>query len=147
MMNNATYIGGAVRDTLLGRPVRDFDVLVPSFVGPVSASGSRSISDVSGSGSISDRPCLVVGGYDIQVGDDPIGHMANFTVDLCKVGYDGQFIVSEEFLRDVRDRAITFTPSPIWSMRKQLAHLEKVRAKYPDFRLRAGNGFNFTRVQ
>ena len=134
-------VGGAARDSILGRPVRDIDLILPTSLRtsqlPLLGSGSGSGS-VSGSGSISNHPAGP-GELDIQFSDNPMSHIRNYTINLCKVALDLDrrlYIMTEEFIRDVRDRMITFLPNDIWPEWKQLDHLDRVRAKYPDFGVR-----------
>jgi hypothetical protein len=100
--------GGCLRDMLLGRPIKDIDIFVPSK-GAFYAENA--------------------GHYQIIHKDfnGPLDLLNGFDLGLCQIAFDGRvFIRTPAFLEDVMNKTIT-----VFSVQQE--HLTRVHAKYSDF--------------
>lgn len=148
---DAVIAGGAVRDVLLGRPVKDIDVWYSddSHVDWVEVSRcfptwKRLLHD-DAAAYISGGEVQAVIDLDSFSGGKPVqlirtwqsgrSVLDRFDIGLCQVGYDGRVFHTADFLRDVERETITILRSPKGGnvTAHMSNHLDRVQAKYPTF--------------
>lgn len=157
--------GGAVRDALLDRPIKDIDVFVPAGSilpegltprsvfpdyrevgeGMIAYLEVRSLEHIVSLG--------MCGALEIQVIEyDPAFKLHDtFDIGLCRVSYGphadieralnlNSLRVSEEFLKDAREKTLTvISPNGAERTKKRI---ERLRLKYPEFTPVWPAGFN-----
>lgn len=132
--------GGAIRDMLLGRPIKDIDVF---YVGNLDEDKllmlekqSLALEDYEGTDFQVTHPHLRMDGCDYPIQlmkvDVPEGQLDewildNFGCNLSKVGFGEHLEISQQFLDDVEMEMMTF-PKPVSEK-----YMKKMTDKYPDF--------------
>ncbi|WP_186152430.1 hypothetical protein [Burkholderia gladioli] len=161
--NAVVIAGGAVRDTLHGRPVKDIDMFVtladvtdgdPEEVGAWFKQACASLANlmhVGGSQTFRQTPaeygpltdfCEIPAtayGVPLQIiliDDDPADdvHKYDFDLSQCFVTPNALFF-TEAYRRSTEVREITYTPSAedLAAQLRSKARLSRLRAKYPDW--------------
>jgi hypothetical protein len=139
--------GGAVRDTLLGRPVKDIDVFYREPL--IRTAGLKPMSATAMKELIPDFEPTIEQEYDdrlavwddgaglqfIQVPDfqeDPIGNwiISSFPCSLSEVWFDGeQLHMTTAFIEAVLKKQLVFKDNA------KPAYVERIKAKYSDFKV------------
>lgn len=138
---NPVVAGGAIRDMLLGRPIKDIDIFYSGTLDEeklltiFTKDTPENSSEYDGGEFQLTHPCLAIEdcSYPIQLIkiDDP--HTLdwvckNFGCNLSKVIFSGADLgITTEFLRDVEMEILTF-PKPVSE-----TYMKKMTDKYPDF--------------
>lgn len=132
--------GGYLRDTLLGKPIKDIDVFlyaseqnielmqcksdfVKTSVEAYNSQMFHLTGNITGT-----RLNLIFPKYPWHK------HFETFDIGLCKICYDVKQNIlkqSPEFRRDVDNKTITLLPNP----RPCQEHVDRVMRKYPDYRV------------
>lgn len=137
--NPVIIAGGYLRDTILGKPIKDIDVFSTTHIG--------SIDFISHYTKI--EPCKRYEGSNIlDVYQHKVtrinyiqvntldGFLNNFDIGLCRIYYNisADFLrTSQDFEQDVRNKTITLLKPSHGD------HLERVCAKYPDYKVIRGD--------
>lgn len=133
--------GGAIRDMLLGRPIKDIDVYYVGDLDPYKLSvfekkETPSVEDYEGVEFKVSHPHLTMEGcsYPIQLMkvEIPLGQLDEWILDtfdcnLSKVGFGEHLEISQQFLDDVEMEMMTF-PKPVSEK-----YMKKMTDKYPDY--------------
>lgn len=149
---SAVIAGGAVRDALLGKPIRDIDVYVPKnealLIEPwgldtVIYDSDPTYSEVDEIDSIYrlDGFANLPLSTDLIVMDfpgEPDGAafatrvLSSFTADICAAGYAGYWglIAGADFHSAARDKRLGLRPG--WDVKGE--YVSKLRQKFPDFK-------------
>lgn len=145
--------GGAVRDVLLGRPIKDIDL----FVGPKDDIASiekaieclwpvktRTFTEFYENPTV---PMKDVMEYTNTDGRTPLNiivlksqdagvhfNMSRFDFGLCRVAYDGELHRTEQFDNDVINNTFTLLQADtLQQFYRSITRYERMRAKYPDW--------------
>lgn len=117
--------GGCLRDTILGKPMKDVDIFVEGLIQAEDANAYMNGYKVEN---------LTYGGFDYQICKHRFGSdfMSTFDLGICKVSYDPVegYVFSQDFVQDIAKRTITVLRT---DMPNHEEHLARVVAKYPDF--------------
>jgi hypothetical protein len=147
--NNVMIAGGAVRDALLNKPVKDIDIFIQSksvdqdllekFQKLTNSSYTKEANTYGYSNTISvvdvvdgtcGKPVQLVFVASLQK------HFDSFSINLSKVKYtkDG-LVMSTGFINDVKHKKITFTPTNLAAVdiQYQQQYLDRVAKKYNDW--------------
>lgn len=125
---HAIIAGGAIRDHLLGIPIKDIDVFVLGM--PAEAAKTifnAEIVEYSGVKEASHRFCTI-DGLPVDLVFSRFDHvdevLASFDLAICQAAWNGlKYVLTDEFKRDFEDRSITvLRPS-------EGGHLERIVAK------------------
>ncbi len=151
---SAILAGGAVRDHLLDRTIRDYDFFIEDRVGLYSELrqlGFDHLREDGGRRSYDDpniRYVLKNGNFDVVVvSTDPRDHVTNrFTVNICKVyatfdstGDVTAIYESDYFTLGVQSRRITVDMNAHLTPHFFETYIRKLAAKFPDFTVVLGN--------
>lgn len=140
--------GGALRDSILNRPIKDVDVFMRAKDHiTLDSELTRKIhtpiiyqlygrSDMYGAWNLSQQ----IEGYDVQLiladfeQKEDLAH--TFDIGLSRVTYDGDSLyVSDEFLTDAADKALRIRRADNdHELERSLRRVERLREKYQDFR-------------
>lgn len=147
---SAVIAGGAVRDSLFGKPVKDIDIFVSKeqahFITEVFSveknlyCGYINIPDVDG---VFDIPVthteLPVQIITMDEGMSPADRLHTFDFGFCQVAYDGKNIITtENFLNDYKNNTITLVYCENQhEYDRSMRRFERLKEKYPDHILRA----------
>ena len=158
-MGNTYLAGGAVRDLICNKYIRDLDIYVPNpqmhkwpkVTKHLKDWGLRqAIKDTDNASEAGDSPINAVYIDDESTinlifmanGMLPSAHVGlQFDIGLCKAMMDseGKIMVNSEFLQDYEAKTLTWTHTPYmtpYSISKSLrVHLPKIRKKYDDYNL------------
>lgn len=131
--------GGAVRDTLLGREVRDIDVFMDEQLADTNAL-EQVLPPTDGNEKYDAKTvwCDKAAGIDFVCVDldqvsvtDMQEYVDNyFRCNLSKVYFDGnQLVLTQDFIEAVASQTLRFTPHTSHS------YIDKIHAKYPEFKI------------
>ncbi len=122
-------VGGCLRDTLFGRPVKDVDIFVPGLTAAECKEeseyhdGNRLVREFS------------EGGWDYQIvkhrySDDPFEVLDSFDIGLCRIAYrNGLLLLHPDFIGDMQNKRLTVRRKT----RSYEKHLARLAEKYPDY--------------
>lgn len=142
--------GGALRDSILGRPIKDVDVLLrakdhehldselTTYVRPpIIVQHGYGRADMYGCWNVKEQLC----GYDVQLilaDFEDLHDLAHtFDIGLCRVTYDGtELYVSPEFTQDAADKAFRIRRADNqYELERSLRRVTRLQQKYPEFEL------------
>lgn len=142
--------GGALRDSILGRPIKDVDVLLrakdhehlnselTTYVRPpIIVQHGYGRADMYGCWNFKQQLC----GYDVQLiladFEDVYDLAHTFDIGLCRVTYDGTTLyVSDEFKQDAADKAFRIRRADNqYELERSLRRVTRLQQKYPEFKL------------
>jgi hypothetical protein len=139
-------VGGAVRDTILGRPVKDYDVFVHHTTDLPDQFWEQAETRSEYSDLSEDRELVVVARnngeievegipIDILIGPSIEKFIDSFDFGLCKVAYAGTpgraiLLTPDEFIADYTNKTLTLLPSA----HNYQAHMERMIEKFPDYK-------------
>lgn len=146
--------GGFLRDTILGKPIKDIDVYV-GYNEEVKRLAENSIRQgilIDNLDKSYDKDLFHYAGqikgtrinFLVPI-DDLHKHFATFDIGLCKVYYDikeDNLVVTDDFKRDVENKTITLMTKKNTDilLPNEQDHLHRVRVKYPDYIVRDKRG-------
>ena len=141
--------GGALRDSILGRPIKDVDVFIRAQdystldseltrrINPPIMARMYGRPDMHGAWNFIQN----IEGYEVQViladfeNKEDLAH--TFDIGLSRVTYDGEFLyVSDEFLQDAADKKFRIRRADNqYELERSLRRVERHMEKYPEFSL------------
>lgn len=142
--------GGALRDSILGRPIKDVDVFLrakdhehlnselTTFIRPpILVQHGYGRADMHGAWNFNQQ----LSGYDVQLilaDFNDLHDLAHtFDIGIARVTFDGvKLYVTDEFKRDAEDKAFRIHRCDNqYELERSLRRVERLKAKYPEFTL------------
>ena len=156
----AIFAGGCLRDTLLERPVKDYDLFIeyddwynamvvlsqefPGNIGLKHCTNEAMGAYGSGEARIAEVDSrLLLGDYIVDFIRLPENYpldkvVEEFDTGISKVSFDGKLRITPEFYKDVAEKTIT-----VYRVNgtgdRLVNRLSRLEEKYPEFRVGAGN--------
>jgi hypothetical protein len=155
----AVIAGGAPRDAALGKPIKDIDVWVIYNPDVHARATERNAGDYADQEVVEVSEFLYCklrewadGVHQneeipvsiIQMGPNELRRpeagrgfthyvLDRFDYGLCRIAYNGNWVVTHEFLSDVRDKYMRL--NPLHRMTPSKDRIARLHAKYPDYRM------------
>lgn len=140
--------GGALRDSILNRPIKDVDVFIRAqdydsldspqtkFIRPpIIVQRGYGRDDMYGAWDFKEQ----IAGYDVQLiladFEDKVSLAHSFDLGIARVTYDGhELYISNDFKLDAADKAFRIRRADNrYELERSLKRIERLKAKYPDF--------------